>query len=429
MRVPASPRRRILRRAPHLTVAACLAAALVGCSGVGSDPELDTDGNAAAARPRADSSQVYGRLADLARTAADTGSLGVIVRVVDGTGEPVEIVRQAGWTGADHHLAADDRFRVASNTKTVTATLVLQSVAEDEVDLDDPVQEWLPGLVPGGEDVTVRMLLNHTSGLGDYVLAPEFLPTLTGQEQRAWRPEELLAITPAQEPPAAPGEGYSYSNANYLALGLILEKATGESLADLIEDRITEPLEMQDTFLATDAEWHGEHARGYEPDSERLRAILAPVLELPDGVGFAGPKRAEGNVDTTGLAPSGAWAAGGMVSTAQDWQRFQTALMAGELLPEAQMQQMRTTVTAPEERGAYGLGLMEVETPCGRVWGHTGGLPGYSSEIYTDDQGERSVAVLTSTNFGVKEAEAATANRAVVDAAVCAMLGEPLPRG
>ncbi|MFH9001603.1 serine hydrolase, partial [Streptomyces rimosus] len=110
-----------------------------------------------------------------------------------------------------------------------------------------------------------------------------------------------------------------------------------------------------------------------------------------------------------------------------DWQRFLTALISGELLPKAQLEQMRTTVDAPEEGGGYGLGLMRVDTTCGTVWGHTGGLPGYSSEIYTDASGRRSVAVLTSTNFGIKEKKAATNNKALVEAAICQMLGKPQP--
>ncbi|WP_198962071.1 serine hydrolase [Pseudonocardia sp. MH-G8] len=425
----ASSHRRILRGALSLTLVTGLAAALVGCSDTPVDAELNANGGAAAAaQPGAAPDEVNRHLAELAQTAADTGSLGMIVRVDEGTGDPVEVVGQAGWTAADHRLAADDRFRVGSNTKTVTATLVLQLVARHRVDLGDRVEGWLPGLVPGGEGITVRMLLNHTSGLGDFFLTPEFLPSLTGQERRTWKPEELLAITPPQDPPAAPGEKYSYSNANYLALGLILEKATGQKLADLIEQRITGPLGMEDTYLPTTGDWDsGPHVTGYEPGSERLRSILAPAVELPEGVGVAGPERPNGNVDATAIDPSWSWAAGGMVSTAEDWQRFQAALMSGELLPEAQMAQMRTTVPATGERGSYGLGVMQVEMPCGTVWGHTGGLPGYSSEIYTDGNGERSVAVLTSTNFGVKEPEAAAAHQAVVDAAVCAMFGKPLP--
>ncbi|MFD7710427.1 serine hydrolase domain-containing protein [Streptomyces sp. NPDC059786] len=405
-----------------------MSALLMGCSDSGSG----ASGSGAAKASAGQATAAGKKLAALAQKAADQGSLGVIVRVDTGDGKPVEIAKQAAWTKDDHRIAADDRFRVGSNTKTVTATLVLQQVAAGKIGLDDTVEKWLPGVVQGGADITVRMLLNHTSGLGDFLLTPEFLPSLTGQEKRTWTPRELLAITPEQDPPAEPGETYSYSNANYEALGLILEKATGSGLAELIEDKITGPLKMKDSFLATDADWDTgknsgkQHVTGYEPDAARLKEILSGTVDLPDGVGFAGAERPGDNVDTSAIDPSWSWAAGGMVSTARDWQTFLTALNSGELLPEAQLKQMRTTVDAPEEGGGYGLGLMRVDTACGTVWGHTGGLPGYSSEIYTDASGTRSVAVFTSTNFGIKEKAAATANKALVDAATCTMLGKQM---
>ncbi|MFF1374912.1 serine hydrolase domain-containing protein [Streptomyces sp. NPDC058308] len=402
-----------------MALATGLGGTLLACSGTSSAATTASARDASTARAGK-------QLAGLAQTAADQGSLGVIVRVDRGRGKPVTTARQASWTKADHRLGVDDKFRVGSNTKTVTATLVLQLVAQHRIDLADPVEKWLPGVVRGGEDITVKMLLNHTSGLDDYLLTPAFLPSLTGQEQRAWRPGELLAITPPQSPPSAPGKKHFYSNANYTALGMILEKATGSSLDDLIEQRITGPLRMRDTFLSKDADWgRGRHVTGYEPDAARLKRILAPAVELPDGVGFAGPERPQENINTARIDPSWSWAAGGMVSTARDWQRFQKALMSGKLLPKAQLKQMRTTVPDPEEGGGYGLGLMKVTTSCGTVWGHTGGLPGYSSEFYTDARGRRSVAVLTSTNFGIKEPKAAAANDKLVDAAVCTMLDKP----
>nr|WSS66695.1 beta-lactamase family protein [Streptomyces sp. NBC_01177] len=406
-----------------MALATCVGAALVSCSDAASEGAEAAAGQSAAS-PAADA-----RLARLAQEAADTGSLGVIVRVDSGDGKPVEIAKQAAWTKDDHTLATGDQFRVGSNTKTVTATLVLQQLAENKISLDDAVEKWLPGLVKNGNDITVRMLLNHTSGLGDFLLTPEFLPSLTGQEKRTWRPQELLAITPEQDPPAEPGGTYSYSNANYEALGLILEKATGSSLAELIKEKITGPLKMNDSYLATDADWNTgrQHVAGHEPNAERLKEILSDTVYLPDGVGFAGPERPDDNVDTSAIDPSWSWAAGGMVSTAADWQTFLTALNSGELLPEAQLKQMRTTVDAPEEGGGYGLGLMRVDTDCGTVWGHTGGLPGYSSEIYTDATGTRSVAVFSSTNFGIKDKAAATANKALVEAATCQMLGKAQP--
>ncbi|WP_199813262.1 serine hydrolase domain-containing protein [Streptomyces aureocirculatus] len=426
-----SRRHRILRGVLTVALATSMGATLTACSdtesdaGPGSAPgPAKTSVGASKERGAVDAS-ARAHLAGLAQRAADRGSLGVVVRITPGSGAPVEMARQAAWTKRDHRLAVGDQFRVGSNTKTVTATLVLQQVARKQIALDDSVEKWLPGLVKGGRDITVRMLLNHTGGLGDFLLTPRFLPSLTGQEQRTWRPEDLLAVTPEQDPPAAPGEKHSYSNANYTALGMILEKATGHSLAELIERKITKPLGMKDSFLATNAAWSSgkPHATGYEPDAERLRKILSPTVDLPEGVGFAGPERPGHTVDTEAIDPSWSWAAGGMVSTAKDWQRFLTALMSGKLLPEAQLRQMRTTVAAPEDGGGYGLGLMKVNTPCGTVWGHTGGLPGYSSEIYTDAKGRRSVAVLTSTNFGIKEKAAAAANKALVNEAACLMLG------
>lgn len=367
------------------------------------------------------------RLAELSQRAADTGSLGVIVRVDRGRGPAVEIARQAAWTRADHVLKTDDQFRVASNTKTLTATLILQLAAEGKVDLADPTEDWLPGVVPSGEAITVKMLLNQTSGLDDFILHPDFLPSLLGLDQRRWTPGELVALTTVQ---SAPGEQWSYSNANYLAPGLVLDKATGQRLADLIEKRITRPLGMTHSYLSTDAGRRPGrgHVTGYEPDAEHIAPILPPGT--PEGIGFAGPERND-HVNTTGMDVS-SWtgAAGGMVSTAQDWNRFLTALLSGELLPPAQMKQLRTTVAqdpAAPEGDRYGLGLMEVRTPCGTVWGHTGGLPGYSSEIYSDGTGRRSVTVLNSTNFGVQLPATAPANKALVDAAICTMLDKPLP--
>jgi len=420
MGAPTVSSRRGLRAALAWTLATAVTATVAATASA-------TSGGVAEAGPGAGTTARSARLAELSQRAADTGSLGVIVRVDRGRGPAVEIARQAAWTRADHILKADDQFRVASNTKTLTATLILQLVAQRKVDLADPVEKWLPGVVPGGQAITVKMLLNHTSGLDDFLLSSDFLPSLLGLEQRRWTPEQLLALTTAR---SAPGEQWYYSNANYLALGLVLEKVTGQRLADLIERRITRPLGMRHTYLATDAGWRAGpgHVTGYEPDAEHLAPVLPPGT--PEGVGFAGPER-NGHVNTTDLDVS-SWtgAAGGMISTAQDWDRFLTALMSGELLPPAQMKQMRTTVAqdpADPKGDRYGLGVMEVRTPCGTVWGHTGGLPGYSSEIYTDRTGRRSVTVLNSTNFGVHLPAAVTANKALVNAAACTMLGKPLP--
>ncbi|MEV7629916.1 serine hydrolase domain-containing protein [Actinoplanes sp. NPDC089786] len=363
-------------------------------------------------------------LATLAQQVVDAGAPGVIVRVDDGRGKVVEIARQAPWTRADHTMAASDRFRMGSNTKTMVATVVLQLVAEHRVRLTDPVEKWLTGLIPNGNAITLRMLLNHTSGLFNYTFDPEVLRAFTGQDTRAWTPRELIAAGVRHDPMFAPGAGYSYSNTNYVALGLIAEKATGRHLDDLIRARITRPLRLTDTYLVTGADTPRTRglAHGYEPDAARIGPLLPPGV--PAGTAFAGPARPAGYVDTTTINASTEWAAGGMISSARDWARFDRALLSGRLLPAALLKEMRTTVAEETEfpNRRYGLGLEQVTTPCGTVWGHNGQVPGYSGETYTDATGRRTVAVLTTTIFGLAVPKAGAANKALVDAAVCAML-------
>ncbi|MFD0310070.1 serine hydrolase domain-containing protein [Streptomyces sp. NPDC127119] len=385
------------------------------------------------------------RLTALAQRDVDAGAPGVIVRVDKGEGRVTEIARQAPWTRTDHTLTASDRFRMGSNTKTMVATVVLQLATEDRLQLTDPVEKWLPGLVPNGNSITLRMLLNHTSGLFDYTHDPDVLKAFTGQDTRRWTPGELIAAGVRHEPLFAPGTDYSYSNTNYIALGLVAEKATGHSLDDLIQRRIAGPLHLKNTYLVTGADARSEDgsksgsengskavqrpalAHGYEPDAAHIGPLLPPGT--PAGTAFAGPQRPAGHVDTTWINSSTEWAAGGIVSTAQDWARFSGALLSGKLLPPARLKEMRTTVAEEAEfpNRRYGLGLEQVVTPCGTVWGHNGEVPGYSSENYTDATGRRTVSVLTGTIFGLVPPKAGAANRALVDAAVCTMLGKPIP--
>ncbi|MFI9272233.1 serine hydrolase domain-containing protein [Kitasatospora sp. NPDC052896] len=369
-----------------------------------------------------------GQLAELARQNVDAGVPGVIVRVDDGRHPVIDIADQAPWTTADHRLTASDEFRMGSNTKTMVATLVLQLVAEHRLALTDPVERWLPGLVPNGQAITVRMLLNHTSGLANYLYDPAVLTSYTGQDTRQWTPEELLAAGTAQPPLFAPGTRFSYSNTNYIALGLVLQRATGQSLADLIQQHIAGPLHLHHTYLPASPTTDPQLAHGYEPDAVHLTPLLP--AGSPPGSSFAGPHRGPADVDTTTDNQSTLWAAGGIVSTAEDWAAFDTALLSGKLLPAAQLAEMRTTVpedpTAPNGDG-YGLGLRKVVFPCGTVWGHDGQAAGYSSETYTDSTGRRTVAVLTSTVFDLTRPQAAATHQALVNAAVCTMLDKPLP--
>ncbi|WJV50613.1 serine hydrolase domain-containing protein [Streptomyces flavofungini] len=368
------------------------------------------------------------QLERLARKVVAAGAPGVIVRVDDGVGRPVEVVEQAPWARADQRLRGGDEFRMGSNTKTMMATLVLQLVGEGKLALTDPVEKWLPGRIPHGDAITLRMLLNHTAGLADYTEDPELLPSILGKDQRRWTSEQLLAVGVRSGPVSAPGTKWGYSNTHYAAVGALLERVTGKSVAELVRDRITRPLGLKHTYYATDSTWRGPHARGYEPDA----------AHMPPGVPheyreYGGTPRA-GHVDVSANSPSWGGAAGAMVSNARDWGRFYHALMSGELLPAALLAQMRTTVPVDPDRPdgpGGGLGIQTFASPCGTVWAHEGGIPGYFSTNVTDSTGERMATVFIPTEAFAEHPDAFPkaneASQELQTAVTCAMFDKPVP--
>jgi D-alanyl-D-alanine carboxypeptidase len=167
-------------------------------------------------------------------------------------------------------------------------------------------------------------------------------------------------------------------------------------------------------------------AHGYEPDAVHL-APLVESLGLPKGYGFIGPNNDE-RVDVTAIDQSWDGAAGAIISTTSDWAEFDTALMTGRLIPQRLLEEMLTTVPTDVAERDYGLGVDEYRSPCGTVWGHDGALPGYRSDNYTDRSGKRTVSVLSTTHFGLRiSPDGAVAATKLVDAAICTMLGKPIP--
>src|SRR4051812_25294181 len=282
---------------PHLptrragvAVAATLAAAagLTACAAPGDTAPRIV--NAADSSPQEFGGDPATRqLAALMQQDLDAGAPGVVVRVRTGDGRTLSLAKQAAWTRADHRLSADDQFRMGSSTKTMVGVLVLQLVAEHRLSLSDPVEKWLPGLVPNGRAITLRMLLNHTSGLFDYINDPTVLARETGTDPSAVTPRELLAVAAQYPPASAPGAHYGYSNTNYVALGLVLEKATHQHLATLLQQRIIGPLRLHDTYFAADGRSRdgAKLAAAYEPDAAHLAPLLPPGA--PEGTSFAGP--------------------------------------------------------------------------------------------------------------------------------------------
>ncbi|MEV0259853.1 serine hydrolase domain-containing protein [Streptomyces sp. NPDC050617] len=298
-----------------------------------------------------------------------SGAVGAQARVTEGG--RTWLARSGSATKAGRTpVPRDGQFRIGSATKLFTAVTLLQLVGEGEVSLDAPLSRYLPsglvGLVPQGDEITVRMALQHTSGLHDIARdlpqGDEFIRTRFRHHDMADQVRRAAAET-ADFPP---GTDYGYSNTNYLIAGLIIERVTGHSYAAEVRDRVIAPLGLRHTFVPGDrSAIPGPHAHGYL-----------------------------GKADISALNPSFAGPAGEIVSTPRDMDRLLTALTSGELLRPAQWKEMNRTVATGETGERYGLGLKELKLSCGRTAiGHTGGIPGYATLAFTSRDGERRVVL------------------------------------
>jgi D-alanyl-D-alanine carboxypeptidase len=316
------------------------------------------------------------------------------VRDEDGIWRGASGTAELGTTRA---VPSSGQFRIGSITKTFLSTVVLQLADEKRLRLDDKVETLLPGVVPNGDHITVRQLLNHTSGLFDYVRtltlppAPEFLEnrwrTWTATEQI----ERALARPPAFEPP---GSQYGYSNTNYLLLGQIVEKVTGRPYAKEIERRIIRPLDLDGTELpGTSRRIPRPHPHGYIPVKR------GDTMQL---------------VDFTEMNPSLFGAGGEMISTAKDLNRYFAALLDGHLLPKNLLDQMKTPGT---DSRSYGLGLAWRDTVCGiRVYGNDGDALAYTSWSFSSEDGRHQATIALTPNF---QGDVDDAVNAFLDKAIC----------
>jgi D-alanyl-D-alanine carboxypeptidase len=265
---------------------------------------------------------------------------------------------------------ASGRIRVASVTKSFVATVVLQLVAEHKIGLDDKIADYLPGLLPYPEPITIRQLLQHTSGLPRDMVQWTSNPAIDLERFKLFEPEELVKLGTDGKPLAfAPGQGWQYSNIGYTTLGLLVEHVTGHPLDAELTTRIFGPLDLGDTSFPSEYPFLPRAAaHGYE----RLYGPLLPLSDL------------------TTYSWSRLWGSGNLVSSLHDLNRFFAALLDGELLPAEQLREMKHTVSTGGQLGdfEYGLGLMALPNRCdGRTWwGHAGDLPGYMTwSMHTED--------------------------------------------
>jgi len=278
----------------------------------------------------------------------------------------------AGWADTARHVPMTPEARMLQGSvgKTYFGAVALQLVAEGKLELDAPVARYLGhlsywGRIPNGGTATVRQVMSHTSGIVRYELNPRFLEDLARDPMKAYSPEERLAYLFDTEPPFAAGEGWEYSDTNYILVAMLIEEITGNTAYDEIRRRLLEPMGLGHT-VPTD-----------RPD-------------LPGLVqGYGGPANPFGGFDEMVrdgrmvLNPQFEWGGGGFASTAEDLARWTHAVQAGKAFDPALLGTYRTGHPAPlGPQGAYGLGVIMMTLPAGRAWGHSGFFPGYRTEAY-----------------------------------------------
>lgn len=290
----------------------------------------------------------------IARQLADAGASSAIVYVADGDRR---YEATAAATGAPPK--PDQQFAVGSVTKTFTAAIVLELVDEGKLALGDPLERYLPGVVRGGEKITIRDLLRHQSGLANFTDYASW--TLKAALSPNLRPLDILRFAANKPRVFKPGKSWGYSNTNYIALGLIIERVSGHSFEDELRRRILDPLGLRRTWLAT-----------------TIKQV----------------------VDFTGETenPSISWAAGAIASDVEDLARFYSALLGGRLLAPSALAEMRETIDTNTTLMGFGtrdgLGIFSFPLACGRGWGHQGLILDFNTLAIASENGHR-VAIIS----------------------------------
>jgi D-alanyl-D-alanine carboxypeptidase len=285
-------------------------------------------------------------------------------------------------------LKANNRMLAGSVGKTFAAATALQLVKEGKIGLDDKIEKYLGGepwflRLPNAKEITVRQLMNHTSGLVRYEFKERFTKDLTANPEKVWKPAELLAYLFDEKAPFEAGKGWDYSDTNYIVLGMIIEKVTGRKFYDEANHRVLKPLKLTDTI---------------PQDGPKLQGVVQ---------GYAGPNNPFGGRDEMiqagkfSINPQFEWTGGGYASTAQDLARWAKMIYEGKAFSPDLLPQVLNGVPAPMigREARYGLGVIIRQTPAGTSYGHSGFFPGYMTDVmYFPDQ---KVAVAVQVNTSV----------------------------
>ena len=304
----------------------------------------------------------------------------------------------------------DTHFRVASNTKAMTAAVIVLLVQEGKLRFDDAVSKYVDG-VPNGDNITVSELLKMRSGLFNYTSAPELVKSLDRDPSRVWTPQELLAIAFKRPTIFAPGKGYDYCNTNYVLLGLIAEKLERAPLAKIFQDRLFGPLGMKHTLLPanTTNTIPEPYSHGYLYGSSSYALEDAPYPPDLQAAAKAGTLKPN---DVTGQNPSYALAAGGIISTADDLAIWMRALVGGKLFDTDYQHQWLDSLEPQDSSKPlgqkYGYGISQITIGPNSMYFHGGEMPGYNSRMGYDPIND--ITLITWTSLTVSLDGQPTAN-------------------
>ena len=331
----------------------------------------------------------------------DAGYPGALAAKTDKDGNTVGATAGKGNLATGEAPPLDGEVRIGSNTKTFVAVVIMKMVEEGKVKLDEPVETYLPGLIKGqgvdGKKITVRQLLQHTSGLPEYI--DESAVDYFGTRNDYVSPRDLLDTALARPAQFAPGAKFAYTNTNYIVLGLLAERVGKRPIAEQIEAKIVKPLGLKHTYMPGPGEktLRGKHPRGYHTRDNK-------------------PGKLE---DITDLNPSMAWTAGAMVSTPSELNKFAQSIHDGTLLRQSSIAEMKKSVSVPEIGGEYGLGIYSQKLSCGVAWGHNGGIPGYATSVLVGPNGNAGM-IATNAEPSVLNIDLSDRNgRPPLDRAIC----------
>jgi len=286
-------------------------------------------------------------------------------------------------------MKPNDRMLAGSVGKTFAAATALQLIKEGKIGLDDRIEKYLGreswfARLPNAKEITVRQLMNHSSGLMRYEFKEQFTRDLTANPERVWKPAELVAYLLDEKPPFEAGKGWDYSDTNYIVLGMIIEKVTGKKFYDEANRRLLKPLKLTDTI---------------QQDGPRLPGLVQ---------GYAGPNNPFGGTDEMivngkfSINPQFEWTGGGYASTAQDLARWAKMLYEGKAFSADLLPQVLDGVSAPMlgRETKYGLGVIIRKTAVGTSYGHSGFFPGYMTDMMYFPEHKVAVAVQVNTSVG-----------------------------